>query len=389
MQNKFDLILVGGGASGLSLLHYLQELRYDASILLVEPDPQQLRKKTWCFWHEGTPPLPSIVDYTWNQFQVGLPGENITFDLAPFRYSCVRGTRFFEYLWPKVTEHPQVTVLREPASKLYSDSDIAYVQVGSQVYQSPYIFQSAFLPPHTLEPRYPVWQHFLGWELSTQNPQFDPDTPTFMDFDTDMHEEVAFTYILPWSNHKALVEYTVFSDRLWEQEEYELHLKKYIREQLRLDPSEYSIDRVERGKIPMMDRNFPTWYDQNKRIYNLGGMAGLTKASTGYTFLNIQRHTQQLAKSLYKGSPLPHQTGSSSRFRIYDLLLLHVIQEYPERALEVFSRLFTQHPIQRVLRFLDEQTNLGEELTIMAKMPYPPFFSGIGQNLLRFLTGRY
>jgi lycopene beta-cyclase len=389
MQNHFDLIVVGGGASGHSLLHYLRQYDHSLSILLLEPEPEQIKEKTWCFWHQSDPPLSSLIHRSWDQLLIGLPGSDFTFSLDPYQYSCIRGLDFGQSMWKQIQQSDNITVLKKPADTVFSTSTKGSVQVGNQTYQAPYVLQSVFLPPHTTSPRYPVWQHFLGWEIETNTDVFDASLPYFMDFDTSLIQEVGFIYMLPWSKRRALVEYTVFSTEPWQATSYERRLRSYLSSRFDLQPTTYDINRVEQGKIPMMDRFIPSWFDAHRRIYNLGGMGGLTKASTGYTFLNIQRQAQHLAEAIIKNEPFPDYYGSPLRFRIYDLLLLHVITQQTHRALEVFECLFTKHSIQRVLRFLDEQSSIAEELKIMAKMPFPPFIDGIKSNLSRLIKGAF
>jgi lycopene beta-cyclase len=389
MQKEYDLIVVGGGASGLSLLHYLREYNHSLSILLVEPNPKGLEEKTWCFWFKDAPPLPHLVMYQWDQLEIGLPDQQINRKLDPYRYGCVKGVDFKRDLWSSASSDPHCTILTEPVQQLDSNDEHAWITTDSGTYSAPIILQSAFIPPQSSDPRYPVWQHFLGWELETESACFDPDCPVFMDFSASQNEELGFMYVLPWSNTEALVEYTVFSDTLWETKQYEKHLHPYLKQRYGLSPSDYTRKRTEFGKIPMMDRAFPTWYDDYKRIYNLGGMAGLTKASTGYTFLNIQRQTHWVADALVQGTPLPVQVGSGRRYRAYDLLLLDVIQRQPQYAESVFQHLFTCNPMDRILRFLDEESTLSEELLIMGNMPYIPFFKGIARNFGRFVSGQF
>jgi lycopene beta-cyclase len=56
-----------------------------------------------------------------------------------------------------------------------------------------------------------------------------------------------------------------------------------------------------------------------------------------------------------------------------DSVLLNVLDEGRESGHAFFNRLFTRNPPQQVLRFLDEQTSLLEDLAIMSTVNIPQF----------------
>ena len=70
-MKSYDIIIVGGGASGLSLASHLARspLR-DRSILIVEKDAKDKNDRTWCFWANQPSFFDDIVYRSWNQLQV-------------------------------------------------------------------------------------------------------------------------------------------------------------------------------------------------------------------------------------------------------------------------------------------------------------------------------
>jgi lycopene beta-cyclase len=68
-----------------------------------------------------------------------------------------------------------------------------------------------------------------------------------MDFHTEQRDWTGFVYVLPFTKHTALVEYTVFSPKILEAEEYSASLDTYLREQLGCQ--DYSILEREYGVI--------------------------------------------------------------------------------------------------------------------------------------------
>lgn len=231
------------------------------------------------------------------------------------------------------------------------------------------------------EPIYaqPNDQHFLGWEIKTLEPSFDPETFTIMDFDNDFSPGVGFMYVLPYSHEKALFEFTVFSENTLKKKEYKEQIRSYLYHQYGLDKEHYEITRKEYGVIPMEDRPHVPYYDQN--VINLGSVGGQTKPSTGYTFTRIQDYTQKLAQNLIQGfDPLPPQP-SKFKYRYYDLLLLHILSNSTDESLRVFRSLYKKNSLDEIFRFLGEDTSFLQDLKIMSSVPYTPFFKAIGHNL--------
>ena len=58
-------------------------------------------------------------------------------------------------------------------------------------------------------------------------------------------------------------------------------------------------------------------------------------------------------------------------------MLLDVFDREPAQLERAFGRLFAANPARRVLRFLDEQTRLYEELLLMASMPPLPYLRAV------------
>ncbi|MBL0269422.1 MAG: hypothetical protein IPP99_12355 [Chitinophagaceae bacterium] len=86
-------------------------------------------------------------------------------------------------------------------------------------------------------------------------------------------------------------------------------------------------------------------------LFFWGTAGGQTKASSGYTFQFIQKHSARLVQSLIKkGNPFVSRPGGPARFRFYDSVLLHVLKNGLVPGDKVFTDLFKKKP-QRVLRF--------------------------------------
>lgn len=216
-------------------------------------------------------------------------------------------------------------------------------------------------------------QHFRGWRIRTASAMFDTDVATMMDFRVDQSHGVCFVYVLPYASNEALVECTVFSAAVWSAEHYDVRLKAYIADIL--GASDYDIIATEVGIIPMTDRvpqrlHGPSWIA-------IGTAGGLTKPTTGYTVARCVRDAERMMSAYQRTGKFSVPTPPPARFRWYDQLLLRIIRDEPHEVPTILWTLFSRNPIEHILRFLDEDTSLTDEVKIFWSLPWRPFLRAI------------
>ncbi|GAB5408553.1 MAG: lycopene cyclase family protein [Balneolaceae bacterium] len=382
-SNKYDIIIAGGGLSGLSLAWYLAKGEYKGEVLIVDSTFAPMNTKTWCFWKKEKPPFHEIVYKKWRKTFFSALDFDAFLYMHEHTYYCIRESDFKEYVLTELQQRKNFHLLEESILDFSSNQKkAALVTKSSDTYLADYIFQSIFNPQQkeSKKPKYPLVQHFLGLEIKTTIPVFDPETLTIMDFDGDFDDGLAFIYILPFRQNRALIEYTIFSPSpLKKKKEYRTKIKKYLKDKFNLSREDYEIKRKEYGEIPMEDRSYAPTYAP--KIINIGTVGGLTKPSTGYTFTRIQKYSKNLANSIIQGNEVLLPPQSESRYRYYDLLLLHILSNSSKESLHIFRDLFKNNSIDKVFDFLSEDTNFAEDLKIMSSVPYTPFLKAISRNL--------
>ena len=135
----------------------------------------------------------------------------------------------------------------------------------------------------------------------------------------------------------------------------------------------------------MEDRRYSTEWCEG--VFNIGTVGGLTKPSTGYTFTRIHRQSRDILEALEKNRTPGLNRASAYRFRVYDMMLLYILETYPEKSVTIFRELFKRNTFDRILQFLEEKTSFHQELAIFASLPYMPFFRAIWNTKQRILTG--
>ena len=183
-----------------------------------------------------------------------------------------------------------------------------------------------------------------------------------MDFNCDQRNDVHFFYTLPFSKNRALIETTWLSN-LEDQSlmDYDLQLENYIKNNLGI--KNYKINFTEKGAIPLF---YPTFINNKKNI-NIGSAGGMTRLSTGYTFLNIQEHSKYIARNIDKIEKVK-TFNLGKKYEFLDKVFLKVLEKYPEKMPKIFSNMFKTSS-NTIIKFLSNKSNIFEDIVIISKMP--------------------
>jgi lycopene beta-cyclase len=381
MSLKYDYIIAGSGLSGLSLLYRLlfdKDLQ-EKKILVVDSAIKTQNDRTWCFWEKENGPFESLVCHQWKTLQFFSPQVSKEFEMKDYRYKMIQSGDFYSFVLDFASRFENVTFLNEQIEEIFEEGDKASVKTGAGTYTADYVFNSTALFHPQLTEQNTLLQHFLGWYIETEESKFDPLVGTLMDFTLAQTHGTTFMYVLPTSERKALVEFTLFTERLLPEKEYEEALSLYIQEKLGI--SKYTISHTEFGVIPMSLAKFSPHIGKNKRIINIGTAGGYTKPSTGYTFQFVQKHIGQIVYQLkHHESPVVSPSFREQMFQWYDRTLLDVLLTKSLSGEQIFSSLFKQVEPERILAFLANESGFWEEFKIRNSVPQFPFvFSGIKQ----------
>jgi lycopene beta-cyclase len=384
--NDYDYIITGAGCAGLSLLMRMMadDFFLDKKILIIDALPKQSNDRTWCFWEQGSGLFEPIVKHSWRQVQFASDTFSALLQLAPYQYKMIEGLDFYQMVLNKAKLFDNINFLQETVLKISDGASSINVSTASGNFLSNFVFNSIpafasskFIPGQ--KGQYHLLQHFKGWVIETAEPKFDSSMATLMDFQVDQSAGTTFMYVMPVTNKKALVEYTLFTEALLTEVAYEKALKNYISTTLKIN--NYQITHEEFGIIPMTNQKFPL---QEGRLVQMGGAGGQIKGSSGYAFQFIQKRTAAIIRGLKKGSVnFNHKSWKQFKGEFYDTVLLQVLQKRKMHGDEIFSQIFGKNSTASVLQFLDNDASLMEDLRIMNSVPKRIFFPAAIQELLR------
>ncbi len=375
---KFDYIFAGGGMAALSLAYYLNNssLR-NKSVLIIDREQKNTNDHTYCFWEKGDSPFEKIIYKKWNK--VWFHGNNNFSELLSidnYNYKMIRGIDFYEFIINELNKNNNITFLQADVFEITGEQSPVVITSKGEYIAKELVFDSVFRPKYN-NPKYNnLLQHFKGWLIETTQPAFKVDEPTLFDLRVDQNDEFRFVYVLPFSEKKALIEFTIFSDNLIQQEEYDYYLKNYIDNTLKIEnyqikSDEYSVSETEFGIVPMSDE--PMEVMPNEKIIRIGTSGGYVKSSTGYSFQRSQVFLQNLVKKLEKGE-LSKETINKNLWKSYlDSVLLNVMFKKRMPQDQIFTALFQKNKASAVLRFLSEESTFWQDVRLMNTVPKLPF----------------
>ena len=379
-HQSYDYVFLGAGCASLSIIMRMLENRQfaDKKILLIDKAAKTQNDRTWCYWESGEGFFEGIIHKKWDTISFFSSDYSFDMTITPYQYKMIKGVDFYNYCFDKISAYPSVELVYGEV-KSFSRSGNKFtlsIDGETKILDAGIVFNSIVQPDRNEKKNIQLLQHFKGWVIETDNDTFNTEVATMMDFRVPQNKGTTFAYVLPFDKRTALVEYTLFTRELLSQAEYDAGLNLYIQGYLGL--KNYRVTETEFGIIPMTSRRF---YFEENEIYNIGTAGGQTKASSGYTFQFIQKQAQRIVDFLSKGKELSRLPLSSRRFRFYDNVLLHILYYNKLPGDSIFSRLFKSNEPQKVLKFLDNETSLAEELKIISTLPTMPFLKAALKQL--------
>ena len=345
-MKEFDYVIIGGGCAGLSLAYELEvnEKLKDKTLAIIETRKEYKRDKTWSFWKVIDHNFDDCVIKSWNNFTINTSESYHELTNKRFPYQSIDSGKFYKKINSKLSSNSNVSFFKN-LDEINSENSI--------------IFNSIYEKELN---KSELWQHFQGIEIETSKNIFDEEIINLMDFNCDQKNDVHFFYTLPFSKNKALVETTWLSNlENHSLKDYDLQLENYIKNNLGI--KNYKIIFTEKGAIPL----FNPLVKNNKKVINIGSAGGMTRLSTGYTFLNIQEHSKYIVRNIDRIDKVKI-FNLEKKYQFLDKIFLRVLEKHPEKMPKIFLNMFKTSS-NTVIKFLSNKSNLLEDIHIIRKMP--------------------
>ncbi|WP_440933856.1 lycopene cyclase family protein [Candidatus Pelagibacter sp.] len=345
-MKEFDYIIIGGGCAGLSLAYELEiynKLK-DKTLAIVDPREDYKRDKTWSFWKVFPHNFDDCVKKSWTSFSINTTSETKFINCKSTPYQTIDSGMFYEKILRKLKSNKNITF-----SKSMDNID----KSKSIVFNSVHNFESR---PSEL------WQHFCGVEIETRKDFFDEEIFNLMDFNCDQRSRVHFFYTLPFTKKTALIETTWISElNNSSLTDYEEQIDDYLCNHLNL--RQCKVYFQEKGAIPLFRQKNKNELNE----INIGSAGGMTRLSTGYTFLNIQEQSRYIRKNLENIKNV-NQFKINSKYDFLDKIFLKVLKNNPYEMGNIFLKVFNSKP-KTAINFLSNKSSFFEDLEVILKMP--------------------
>ena len=374
MNKKYDLVVIGAGLSSLMFLNrYLKKFKKH-SVLILESKKNIKKDQTFCVW-EG-PGLDSIQKNfnlqpkkTWNKILIQNQDKNISRTISPYQYVCFDGYETFNRL---IKEHAnQVEIKRNIlVDKIEKKHDVFNIFCKNKLFQGHYVVDSRNNDKDLDVTSVHVKQAFVGHEIDVPKDTFSSDQATLMSF-KDNSEEVEFTYILPFSSKKALIETTVFSKNP--------NLNRIARRHKELLKvyKDYKILRTEKAIIPMAIMKDKT---ENAAL-RIGTNAGMVRPSSGYSMRRIASWILNInIVKLNEANHKYYQYKQDKFLNWLDSIFLKVIYYYPDQGPYLFMQLFSRVNMSSLIRFLSDKPSILDLIKVLWSMPKILMIKGMQKN---------
>lgn len=389
-DNIYDYIICGGGMSGLSLAYQLSISKVsDKKILIIDPERKTQNDRTWAFWEKIDNPFDQILFKKWDKVKIvdTLKLEK-TYDLGEYKYKLLKGIDFYNFVNKHLDDFPNISFYLDTIDSISEQTDnVSVITKNRTKFEAEYVFDSTHQLDLKNSNNHNFLQHFKGLVIETKENTFEQDIPEMMNFGIPQKvAECRFMYVLPFSKNTAILEFTVFSENLLSEKEYDQSLFDYIKNELKI--TDYRVIEDEFGVIPMSDTEITEY--PSKRIIRIGTSGGYTNPATGYTFSNTQKKLKKVVESLEKQHVDLLKTSIwQKRHNLYASTLLNVIKENRHPMAMVFDQLFAKNSIESVFKFLDGETNLWEEIKIMWSTPKVKFGFAFISVIFKKLKNRF
>ena len=284
-----DVVVVGGGVSGLAIAHAIATRDPGRHITVLERRRATWTPHhTWCHWDEGINPVPGAVTATWTRWEIRTDSQVVAASDVDHPYRMVSARDYHAAMRRRLDATGRVDIVMGAAVQDAGATRVRTPRGGLTA--ATVIDARAASPTAPLSRgRTRLYQRFAGQWIRTSVPVFDPTTVTLMDFTGRGGDDVAFMYVLPVSATEALIESTVLTAHRATFLPFHDDIASYLADRWGLARDQWTIEGHESGCIPMTDE--PAAADGPAAV---GGAGGLTRPSTGYAYSRVHRHARRV-----------------------------------------------------------------------------------------------
>lgn len=370
-------LILGGGLAGGLIALALADVGRGAGVVLVDQDAALGGNHTWSFHDtdldsEGHRLVADLVTHRWPRQQVRFPGYERTMQSG---YSTISSEQFGLVLAHRLRDAGVRIHLRRRVSGFEADGGVR-LDDGTTLAGALVIDARGPASPGSLQAG--GYQKFVGLELelASDGPWA---VPLLMDATVPQVDGYRFTYVLPFSRRRVLVEDTVYSNNaLMDEAAFEKNIRAYLQ---RSGVVVARVLRREKGVLPLPVRKGGEELDHQQARHAAGNAApmavgyegGFFHAVTGYSLPMAVRVALAVARSRAPEqarnavAEIGRQRDVQHRFgRLLNRLMFRAMA--PQRRWTAFER-FYRLPEATISRFYAGRSTWTDQARVLVGRP--------------------
>ncbi len=281
----YKAAIIGFGASGLAVNKLIYGDKED-NIIAFENTNIHKRNNYFGFWMtEWMMPYRKLILKKWYTWEIENKKRNIQHNDVNHPYCIISFKAWKDFC---LETKNNLELVRKKVIKYYPVNNCFKIITEDN---SEFFAEKIYDSRSEKVKKNEIMQHFFGINIMTSNNTFRDDKLTLMSFTEDTNI-LHFIYVLPFDHNKALVESTVFSNKILEESWYRKKINEYLfQNNIKL----LKEINYEKGVIPMFFSKEKKIY--NKNIFNIGIRGDSCKISTGYAFSFLIKQIQIIKKT--------------------------------------------------------------------------------------------
>lgn len=356
MNNNFDVIIIGAGLSGIALAIELIS-RTDKSLLIIEKKVKFKKDKNWCFWSEPKNHFTNLFDNRWDEIVVKAKGKQLIKKGGNRSYLRISSKKFYDEGLRIINKSDKARlILGQQIDSIDELNDKVKVVSKEDIFYCKTLFNSI---PNKIS-RNRLKQHFFGIEVKSKKPIFDKDKIILMDFQGKKNT-VNFFYLLPYTEHIALIETTYFSNTLCSILTYKKDIRNYLKKNF--PNQDLEICFCEKGVLPM----YSTTIVHSNKVVPIGMSNNWLKISTGYGFQKAFINSKQIVDCILEKKNIDLEKSFVGT--ILDQIFCEFLLKYPNDSEEFFFKFFSGLTLKTIINFLTEKYSFIDVIRVLLTLP--------------------
>ncbi len=355
----YKAAIIGLGPSGLAINKLIYQKK-ENELIAFENTNIEKRNNFFGFWlTDWMQPFEELIEKKWNNWTIGDSKTQITLNDQNYPYCVISFKTWKNYC----LDTPNKLDIKNKKVINYHRVENYFKIITED--KKEYFAENIYDSRSKKEKNNELIQHFFGINIITEEKKFDQNKLTLMRF-TQEKDLLHFIYVLPFDQNKALVESTVFSKNILDEQWYRERINNYL--QL-FNITKFKENSTESGVIPMFFSDENISNDPN--VFNIGIRGGACKPSTGYAFSFLIKQIQ-LLKNTNKNYVNVHHLIE----RKMDKIFINYLKNNNENG-NSFIKLAKILNGNEFKNFMMGQSSFLTKLKIIRSMPKIPFIKAL------------